>query len=62
MMRAVERQQVHQIPFNDISPELDEESTQALHTYRIFLSPFTKENRVWGALIEKFYLWEESAT
>ena len=27
-------------------------STHALHTYRINLSPFTKDFRVWGALIE----------
>ena len=26
--------------------------TQALHTYRINLSPFTKDFRVWGAPIE----------
>ena len=26
--------------------------TQAFHTYRINLSPFTKDFRVWGALIE----------
>ena len=28
------------------------ESTQAFHTYRINLSPFTKDFRVWGAIIE----------
>ena len=28
-------------------------STHALHTLRINLSPFTKDFRVWGALIEK---------
>jgi len=26
--------------------------TQAFHTYRINLSPFTKDFRVWGATIE----------
>ena len=33
--------------------------TQALHTYRINLSPFTKDFRVWGAPIETkpIYLW-----
>ena len=29
-----------------------ENHTQAFHTYRINLSPFTKDFRVWGALIE----------
>ena len=28
-------------------------SAHALHTLRINLSPFTKDFRVWGALIEK---------
>lgn len=31
---------------------IDGSYTQAFHTYRINLSPFTKDFRVWGALIE----------
>ena len=34
--------------FSDLNPCY----TQAFHTYRINLSPFTKDFRVWGATIE----------
>ena len=34
---------------------------QALHTYRINLSPFTKDFRVWGALIETILFILESS-
>ena len=29
---------------------------QAFHTYRINLSPFTKDFRVWGAIIENSHI------
>ena len=38
--------------FNNPSPNPMYRHTQALHTYRINLSPFTKDFRVWGAPIE----------
>ena len=38
--------------FNTLLPSQMCRHTQALHTYRINLSPFTKDFRVWGAPIE----------
>ena len=35
--------------------------TQALHTYRTNLSPFTKDFRVWGAPIETYPIYLKAA-
>ena len=40
------------VGFNTLLPFQMCRHTQALHTYRINLSPFTKDFRVWGAPIE----------
>ena len=47
-------QSIKCINFERSHSSLSSEYTQALHTDRINLSPFTKDFRVWGAPIETF--------